>query len=141
MEKILASEISKTAVKDKMNFLKPLSSDEEEADDASTIRNVSEANHQGMKPKLTQFQKKTEGDDDPNLVINRGFYVPKLAGFEYLEGPEVLQQATKKLKIQKIQSENNRNRNANADLFLSNSPFDAKSFLINDDDENFMYED
>jgi hypothetical protein len=45
MEKILASEISKTAVKDKMNILKPLSSDEEEADDTSTIRNVSEANH------------------------------------------------------------------------------------------------
>jgi len=30
---------------------------------------------------------------------NRGFFVPKLAGFEYLEGPEVLQQAAKQLKV------------------------------------------
>ncbi len=66
-----------------------LSSDEEdEPDDNNTIRNISEANHQGMKPKLTQFMK------DENCIIdeskNRGYFVPKLAGFEYLEGPEIL---------------------------------------------------
>ncbi len=31
-------------------------------------------------------------------VVNKGFAVPKLAGFEYLEGPECLQKAAKVLK-------------------------------------------
>jgi hypothetical protein len=33
------------------------------------------------------------------METNRGFFVPKLAGFEYLEGPEILLQATKKLRL------------------------------------------
>ena len=67
--------------------------------------------------------------------------MPKLAGFEYLEGPEVLVEATKKLRIQnkKLLSDD-RGRNANADLMFSNSNLGA-SFMINDDDENFIYED
>jgi len=31
-------------------------------------------------------------------ITNKGFAVPKLAGFEYLEGPECLQRAARVLK-------------------------------------------
>ena len=63
MEKGLAVHIAKTDVKRRKsgNKLGVLSSDEEEdGDDTSTIRNMSEANHQGLMPKLTQFEKQTE---------------------------------------------------------------------------------
>lgn len=56
MEKGLAVHIAKTDVKRRKsgNKLGVLSSDEEEdCDDTSTIRNMSEANHQGLMPKLT----------------------------------------------------------------------------------------
>jgi hypothetical protein len=56
MEKGLAAHIAKTDVKRKKsgNKLGVLSSDEEEdVEDASSIRNISEANHQGLMPKLT----------------------------------------------------------------------------------------
>ncbi len=56
MEKGLAAHITKTDIKRKKsgNKLNVLSSDEEEdVDDTSTIRNMSEANHQGLLPKLT----------------------------------------------------------------------------------------
>lgn len=56
MEKGLAVHIAKTDVKRRKSGSKlgVLSSDEEEdGDDTSTIRNMSEANHQGLMPKLT----------------------------------------------------------------------------------------
>jgi hypothetical protein len=88
LDKGLAAEVTKHR-KDGLK-ISVLSSDEEDMDDTSIIRNASEANHQGMKPKLTQYSKKGEGDGEGELETNRGFYVPKLAGFEYLEGPENL---------------------------------------------------
>jgi hypothetical protein len=56
MEKGLAAHIAKTDVKVRKpaNKLSVLSSDEEEdGDDTCTIRNMSEANNQGLMPKLT----------------------------------------------------------------------------------------
>lgn len=79
--------------------------DEEEEDDEYGTQN----NTNGMttlmpmmhtreppKPLGQQFDLKA---DNPNET-NRGFFVSKLAGFEYMEGPEFLQKAAKELKLQ-----------------------------------------
>jgi len=91
MDRGLTSQITKNEMKRRKsgNKLSVLSSDEEdEQDDSNVIRNISEANHQGLKPKLTSFMKSEDEEFDDSTNI--GFFVPKLAGFEYLEGPEIL---------------------------------------------------
>lgn len=68
-----------------------------------------------------------------------------MAGFEYLEGPELLQKAAKELKVQqKLASTGQRNGSMfgskmNGDILLSNS--DLGKFNIQDDDERFIFED
>jgi hypothetical protein len=80
--------------------------DEEEDDDDDNGGNGnSNSAVQTLKPKLAHSSKHTLATLEPgknNILAyedtNRGFYVPKLAGFEYLEGPELLQKAAKELK-------------------------------------------
>lgn len=63
---------------------------EEEEEDEDFGTNQTNSGHQTLKPKLhnEEEEKKMTIDLDIN---NKGFFVPKLAGFEYLEGSEILQ--------------------------------------------------
>ncbi len=62
--------------------------DEEEDDEDYFNQSAKNQRAETLEPKLTQF-KLTEGDDPKqDLTTNKGFFVPKLAGFEYLEGQQ-----------------------------------------------------
>jgi hypothetical protein len=70
------------------------SSEEQEEEDEDDDFGASTTNQAppNLKPTFYHEDAKNENDSD---IKNRGFYVPKLAGFEYLEGPEDVKNAAK----------------------------------------------
>ena len=115
----------------------------EDDDDDSNGNDHQPDGNQTLKPMLHH---KSNNDSSKTgqkeqAETNKGFNVPKLAGFQYLEGPEFLQRAAKELK-EKFQV-GYRNQgggfgaaNLNGDIMLSNS--DLGKFNVLDDDELFI---
>lgn len=41
-----------------------------------------------LKPTIFKLQTTKEKEEEKSKKTNKGFFIPRLAGFEYLEGPE-----------------------------------------------------
>ncbi len=91
--------------------------DEEEDDEDYFNQSAKNQRVETLEPKLTQY-KLTENDEKQSSETNTGFFVPKLAGFEYLEGQQKKQQNNHQTQ-RPSSAYKNHTRNANADLLLS----------------------